>query len=192
MFGTDHQVRYLDLDAARDLMPQVLGSSTSRSATRRSCRPISSVRFTREHVTVALSGDGGDELFAGYDPFKALAPAQLYRQLVPRGLHRGIAASRRPPADLDAQHEPRFQASACAWLAVLSARRVEPGLDGTARAATCRTLFEVPLSYRGPLRRGDRTVGKRSQQGFDRPDARILHHVLPAGRYPDQGRIGPQ
>ena len=33
-------------------------------------------KFTRERVTVALGGDGGDELFAGYDPFKALRLAQ--------------------------------------------------------------------------------------------------------------------
>ncbi|MBS0384367.1 MAG: asparagine synthetase B, partial [Proteobacteria bacterium] len=32
-------------------------------------------------------GDGGDELFAGYDPFSALAPATLYRRFVPRPLH---------------------------------------------------------------------------------------------------------
>ncbi len=45
-------------------------------------------RFAREFVTVALGGDGGDELFAGYDPFVALAPARLYHATMPRQLHR--------------------------------------------------------------------------------------------------------
>ena len=39
--------------------------------------------FAREHVKVAVGGDGGDELLAGYDPFRAVRPARLYHRLVP-------------------------------------------------------------------------------------------------------------
>lgn len=47
-------------------------------------------RHARERVTVALGGDGADELFAGYDPFVALRWAHAYRRLIPRSLHRAL------------------------------------------------------------------------------------------------------
>jgi asparagine synthase (glutamine-hydrolysing) len=46
-------------------------------------------KLTREHVTVALNGDGGDECFAGYDRYLGTLVAERYRRvpwLVRRGL----------------------------------------------------------------------------------------------------------
>ncbi|MEK7118023.1 MAG: asparagine synthase (glutamine-hydrolyzing) [Patescibacteria group bacterium] len=45
--------------------------------------------FTKEHVTVALGGDGGDELFAGYPTFQAERMMGSYRA-IPEVLRRGI------------------------------------------------------------------------------------------------------
>jgi len=88
--GSAHQEKRLDLDTARDLLPSVLGRLDEPLGDASILPTYLLSEFTRQHVTVALSGDGGDELFAGYDPFKALGPARLYAAAVPHGLHRGI------------------------------------------------------------------------------------------------------
>jgi len=46
-------------------------------------------RFTREHVTVALGGDGGDEFLAGYPTYGAHRMARLYR-MIPGFLRTGM------------------------------------------------------------------------------------------------------
>jgi asparagine synthase (glutamine-hydrolysing) len=55
-------------------------------------------RFTREHVTVALGGDGGDELFAGYSTLQAHRLAGYYARIPGFVRERAIApAVRRLP-----------------------------------------------------------------------------------------------
>jgi asparagine synthase (glutamine-hydrolysing) len=58
-------------------------------------------RFAKRHVTVALTGDGGDELFAGYDPFPMLGIAGFYNRVMPRPIHAAVKmmAARLPTSD---------------------------------------------------------------------------------------------
>jgi asparagine synthase (glutamine-hydrolysing) len=47
-------------------------------------------QFTRRSVKVALSGLGGDELFAGYERYSGMLLSQYYSRLVPGSLHRQL------------------------------------------------------------------------------------------------------
>jgi len=89
-FKTDHHVETLSVDRARELTEDCVKKLDEPMADS-SLLPTSLVSgFARKQVTVALGGDGGDELFAGYDPFLALKRARFYHAVVPHPIHAAI------------------------------------------------------------------------------------------------------
>jgi asparagine synthase (glutamine-hydrolysing) len=87
---TDHHTDTLSLDAAMSALPQIFDRLDEPQGDSSLLPTWLLCRFARTKVTVALSGDGGDELFAGYDPFRALRLASLYGKTVPRPLHKAL------------------------------------------------------------------------------------------------------
>ena len=88
--GCIHHHETLDLDKSRALLPSLISRLDEPLGDSSLLPTYLLSKFTREHVTVALGGDGGDELFAGYDPFKALRAAEQWQRWVPRPVHQAL------------------------------------------------------------------------------------------------------
>ena len=84
-FGTEHHQEVLQSRVLLEMLPEVAGFLDEPFADASVIPTYLLSRFTRRHVTVALGGDGGDELFAGYPTFAAHRAARFYR--VPRAVH---------------------------------------------------------------------------------------------------------
>lgn len=79
--GTDHHEDRLPLSAAIDLLPDIFEKLDEPLSDASLLPTYLLSRFTRRHVTVALSGDGGDELFAGYPTYQAHKLHAMWRRL---------------------------------------------------------------------------------------------------------------
>ena len=89
---TEHHQEILSMERAKDLLPIIAGRLDEPMGDSSLLPTYLLCQETRKAVTVALSGDGGDELFAGYDPFRALTMARLYDALMPKRIHRAVQA----------------------------------------------------------------------------------------------------
>jgi len=79
-FGTDHHEMILEPDVVQTV--EHLTSSLEEPFGDSSMLPTYYVsQMARQHVTVALSGDGGDEIFAGYDRYRIHADRQIFEKI---------------------------------------------------------------------------------------------------------------
>ena len=143
-----------------DLLPDAVASLDEPFADPSFLPTLLLSRFVRKHVTVALAGDGGDELFAGYDPFLAHRPAALMARLPACGARRdgarGAASCRRARRNmsLDFRLKQLFRGLSAepalrhqAWIGALRPERAARGARARARGAGSTT----DVVYREPL-----------------------------------------
>ena len=87
--GTDHYEEYLSAEKTGDLISEI-GTWLDEPFADGSLIPTYLLsRFVRKHVTVALGGDGGDELFAGYPMYYAHKVAARY-EMIPRFIRSSV------------------------------------------------------------------------------------------------------
>ncbi|EMO43009.1 asparagine synthase (glutamine-hydrolyzing) [Leptospira noguchii] len=90
IFHTQHRTENLTIDNALEIIPSLFEKLDEPIGDSSILPTFFLCKYVRRFVKVAISGDGGDELFAGYDPFKALRKAEFYNSIFPKPIHKAI------------------------------------------------------------------------------------------------------
>lgn len=96
MYQTDHSYIKVNPKIFKEELPRMADYYDEPFADNSLIPSLFLSRFARKQVTVALSGDGGDENFAGYDRFNIVRFGDVYK-IVPRSLRNLVV---KPAVDL--------------------------------------------------------------------------------------------
>ena len=90
--GTEHTELYISERDAMETVPKLADMFGEPFADSSQIPTFLVSRMTREHVTVSLSGDGGDELFGGYGTYRSLTRAWDRMRGIPYPVRRRAGA----------------------------------------------------------------------------------------------------
>jgi len=121
-YGTRHEERVLSAEDCAGLLPTIAVRLDEPMADPSVVPTYLLSGFTREKVTVALGGDGADELFAGYEHYPGFKLAGWYREL-PLAVRNALEPLTRFLPQSDSYINPRLAART-----FLSGTRVPPWL----------------------------------------------------------------
>lgn len=90
--GTQHTELYITEKNAQDVIPHLAGMFGEPYADSSQIPTYLVSKMTREHVTVSLSGDGGDELFCGYNTYTSVERIWNKTKQIPYGIRKPASA----------------------------------------------------------------------------------------------------
>lgn len=161
--GTEHTDLYVTPQQALDVIPQLPSLYDEPFADSSQIPTFLVSQMTRQHVTVALSGDAGDELFAGYNRYQLTASLWPKLSRIPKSLRQaaGWGITRFSPATLNrwASHLPASRRwvgvgdklhKGASVMAADSTDALYSGMVATGWADPVQILRE-PIPYSSPL-----------------------------------------
>ncbi len=170
--GTDHTEIYLEPQQAMAVIPLLPDIYCEPFADSSQIPTFLVSQLARQHVTVSLSGDGGDELFAGYNRYQLTDQAWRKVSRLPKPMRTGIAHAIKTVS-------PHAWTQASKWLPVINRHPALANLgDKLHKAAGVLASQSVDALYLGLVSQfQDPASWVKVGNGFVEPATKLSTHL---------------
>jgi asparagine synthase (glutamine-hydrolysing) len=174
--GTDHTELVLEPEAALKLVDGIADHFDEPFADSSQLPTYLVAKLTRAHVKVALSGDGGDELFGGYPKYPALARIWRHVGGLPRDLRAGLGRALdavpeallvRGAAFIDPGRAERIGEKRRRLARALSAASLEDAAIAVATVGLCERGLVADVDLAGGAGFGGDAMARLAASGLD-------------------------